>query len=238
MKVALVTGAGGGLGATLAKGLSAQGYAVGLHYFQNKEGATEIAREIESTGGKANIFQADLSDPQEAESLGAEVEESFGRLDVLIHNTGVYHAKDLYELSDEEWFEGLDTTVTAAFFTTRALLPLLRQSGSGRVINIGDSSCERIGARNLSLSYHIGKTGVLMLTKSLAQKEAEHGITANMISPGYLENSIDLPSPDLIPAGRFGNFEDILNAVLFLLNDASSYLTGSNLIISGGWNLR
>ncbi len=236
--VALITGAGRGLGSGLAKRLAQSGFAVALHYFSSEKTAFRLAEAIRATGTETSTFQADLARESEAIRLIDEVTGRFGRIDVLINNSGVYHAKSLQELTEKEWLEGIHSTATAAFFTTRAALPYLRKSGNGRVINIGDSSCGRAGARDLSMGYHIGKTGVYMLTRTFAREEARHQVTVNMVSPGYLENSQKLPNLSTIPAGRPGTFDDIWNAVEFLLKPGSGYLTGSNLILSGGWNLR
>ena len=236
-KTALVTGAGRGLGAVLAERLALAGYAVGVHYRSSEEQAKNVVSAIRARGGEAAVFQANLAQEGQALRVVGEVTAAFGGLDVLINNAGVYHGRNLQQLSERDWNEGLHSTASATFFITRAALPCLRQSGQGRIINVGDSSCGRTGARDLSMSYHIGKTGVLMLTRSFAREEARHGITVNMVSPGYLENSLELPSPSSIPAGRFGTFDDIWNAVEFFLKPESSYVNGSNVVVSGGWNL-
>lgn len=236
--ITLITGAGRGLGASLAEKLSQKGYQTILHYYKSREGAQETAEKIRSQGGTAYIVQADLTQPEGCSELISKVKETPGSLDVLVNNSGVYHEKEIHSLTEKEWFEGIHTTASAVFFTTRACLPLLRQSSCGRVINIGDSSCERPGARNLSVSYHIGKTGVYMLTRSFAQAEPAATVTFNMVSPGYLDNSVGLPDPEIIPAGRFGTFDDIFNAVQFLIRPESEYITGTNIVCSGGWNLR
>jgi 3-oxoacyl-[acyl-carrier protein] reductase len=236
--VALVTGAGRGLGCALAAALSGDGLAVAIHYRTRLAGARMVCDEIQSAGGDAEIFAADLSRESEALRLVEAVAQRFGGLDLLINNAGTYYEKNGMELTETEWFEGLNSTVTPVFFTTRACLPWLRTSRLKRVINIGDSSCDRPGARDLAWSYHIGKTGVWMLTRSFAASEAHHGIAVNMVSPGYLENSLGLPDPLDIPAQRFGTFDEIYQAVRYLALEAPAYLTGSNLVLSGGWNLR
>ncbi|MDR2463536.1 MAG: SDR family oxidoreductase [Verrucomicrobiales bacterium] len=236
--VALITGAAGGLGAALAKHLAQNGYAVAVHYRHSQRKAAATLSHITARGGAAALFQADLAVERDARRLVGKVAAKFHKIDLLINNSGTYREKNLASLSAEEWFEGLNSTVTAAFFTTRAALPWLRKSARARVINIGDAAADRVGARDLALSYHIGKTGALMLTKTLAQEAARHGVTVNMISPGCLENSLILPDVKKIPAARYGTFDDIWNAVAFLLKPESNYLTGANLIVSGGWNLR
>lgn len=236
--VALVTGASSGLGAALAVALARDGFDIAVHYRANQAGALQSMETIFTHGSKGEVFQADLRRESEALELAESVKNRFGQVDLLINNVGVYCERHGLELSEAEWFEGLDSTVTQTFFTTRAMLPLLRAGGLKRVVNIGDSSCDRPGARDLAWSYHIGKTGVWMLTRSFAAAEASNGVAVNMISPGFLMNSVGLPDPAHIPAKRLGSFDDIYQAVRFLALDSPSYLTGSNLVVSGGWNLR
>jgi len=236
--VALVTGSGTGLGAALAVALSRDGFDIALHYRSSQAGVLQDLEAIYAHGSEAEIFQADLRREAETLELAEAIKNRFGRLDLLVNNVGVYQERHGLELSEAEWFEGLDSTVTQTFFTTRSLLPLLREGQLKRVVNIGDSSCDRPGARDLAWSYHIGKTGVWMLTRSFALAEAPNGIAVNMVSPGFLENSLGQPEAAQIPAGRLGTFHDIHQAVRFLALDAPDYLTGSNLVLSGGWNLR
>ncbi|MEY5025470.1 MAG: hypothetical protein RLZZ244_998 [Verrucomicrobiota bacterium] len=236
--VALVTGAGTGLGSALAIGLAAQGFDVAIHFRRSAEGAQDAAHRARSLGAEAEVFKADLSQEPEALRLADAVANRFQRLDLLVNNAGVYCEKHGLDLSATEWMEGLHSTVTQTFFTTRAMLPLLRSKPAGRIINLGDSSADRPGARDLAWSYHIGKTGVWMLTRSLAASEAPYGIPVNMVSPGFLENSVGILPADAVPAGRLGTFADLESAVRYLAQEAPAYLTGSNLMVGGGWNLR
>jgi 3-oxoacyl-[acyl-carrier protein] reductase len=234
----LITGAAKGLGAALASHFSCKNYAVAIHYHTSDAAAKKLVDTIKARGGTAEAFQADLSSESQAKSLISAVINTFDSLFGLINNAGSYHDKDLYSLSESEWLSGLHSTATAAFHTIRAAIPHLRKTPNARIINIGDSGCDRPTARDLAISYHIGKVGVHMLTRSFAKTEAPYGITVNMISPGWLENSINLPPTRTIPAGRYGTFADVQAAAEFLFSESSSYITGSNLILSGGWNLR
>jgi 3-oxoacyl-[acyl-carrier protein] reductase len=236
--VALVTGAGRGLGGAIALALGEAGFDVVVHFHRSDAGATVVADRLRGLGRRTLVVGADLSQSEGVELVRGAVVAEFGGLDVLVNNAGVYVGKHGLELSDAEWREGLDTTVTQTFLVTRALLPLLRASGRGRIINIGDSGADRPGARDLAWSYHVGKTGVWILTRSLAAEEAAHGVAANMVSPGFLENSVGSPGEHGIPAGRKGAFDDVTGAVLYLAREASAYVTGSNVVVGGGWNLR
>jgi NAD(P)-dependent dehydrogenase (short-subunit alcohol dehydrogenase family) len=233
-RVVFISGSGTGLGASLATFFSKQGDQVILHYYQSEKSAKRLASKIHP----AAFFSGDLTQEKTCLELSKKIRSQFGRLDVLIHNSGVYTEKGLMNLNEEQWRKGFDTTATAAFFLTRSMIPLLRKSKHGRIVNIGDSSAERPTARDLSMSYHIGKTGLLMLTRSFAQQEARYGITCNMISPGWLKGSLGSLSKKQIPAGRYGTAFDIWNAIEFVLKPESDYLTGSHLVVSGGWNLR
>lgn len=239
--VAVVTGAGSGLGQALAIDLAAQGFAVLVHFHSSADGAAHTLERIRRAGGKAESVQADLTSEQGATALGIAARSHFGRVAVLVNNAGVYVADGLLGLSEADWFAGLNSTASAVFFTTRALLPELKKaSRGGRVINIGDGSCDRPGARDLAIGYHIGKTGVWMLTRSFAKMLASDGVAVNMVSPGLLQSSVGLAGDALadgVPAGRYGTFDDISSAVRFLATTENTYLSGANLTVGGGWNL-
>ena len=234
--VALVTGASRGLGAFLAMELSRDGYTVGIHHRSGKIHAQRLARMIRREGGNAELFPADLSYPTEVDSLFRKVRTRFGRLDVLLNNTGTYRPVSLLRAKAEDWRSGLDSTATATFLAIRAALPLFPKSG-GRIINLGDSACEKLTARKMAPGYHVGKVGVLLLTRSFAAQLIRRRITVNCISPGYLENSVDLPPNRELPAKRPVRFSELGSAVRYLLSPDADQVTGSNLIISGGWNL-
>lgn len=234
--VALVTGASRGLGAFLALELSRDGYAVVIHHRSGRLQAGRLAQSIRREGGIAEILRADLSRPSEVKNLFHRVRARFGRLDVLINNAGTYRPVPLLRAGPEDWQAGLDSTATATFLATRAALPLFSKSG-GRIINLGDSACGKPTARKMAPGYHVGKVGVLLLTRSFAAQLISRRITVNCLSPGYLENSIDLPPPRSLPGGRPVRFAEMFSAIRYFLSPEADSVTGTNLVISRGWNL-
>jgi len=234
--VALVTGASRGLGAFLATELSRDGYAVVLHHRSGRNHAVRLVQTIRREGGTAEALNADLARPAQVESLFRKIRQRFGRLDVLINNAGTYRPVPLLRARAEDWQNGLDSTATATFLTTRAALLLFPKSG-GRIINLGDSACEKLTARKMSPGYHVGKVGVLLLTRSFAAQLSPRRITVNCVSPGYLENSVDLPPPRSLPGGRAVTFGEIYSAIRYLLSPEADSVTGANLVLSRGWNL-
>jgi 3-oxoacyl-[acyl-carrier protein] reductase len=237
-RVALVTGAGTGLGAALAAALARDGFSLAVHYRSSAAGAERTCAAIRSAGGVAEAFGGDLAGQAGAAAVAQAVAGRFGAVDLLVNNAGVYRDRPGIELTEAEWFEGLNSTVTQTFFTTQACLTLLRAGAGKRIVNVGDSSADRPGARDLAWSYHVGKTGVWMLTRSYAAALARDGIAVNMVSPGLLETSVGDIAAERVPAGRVGTFDDVYGAVRYLALEAPAYLTGSNLVVSGGWNLR
>ena len=236
LPVALVTGSARGLGNYLALELSREGYALALHYRRGKSGAERVARAIRSEGGQAELFPADLSEPAQVGKVFQRIRRHFGRLDLLVNNAGTYRPTPLLRTNPEDWKTGLDSTATATFLAIRAALPLFPKTG-GRIINLGDSACEKLAARKMAPGYHVGKVGVLLLTRSFAAQLMSRKITVNCVSPGYLENSIDLPPARSLPGGRPVRFSEVLAAVRYLLSSEADHVTGTNLVLSGGWNL-
>jgi len=234
--VALITGASQGLGAFLARELALDGFRILIHYRRNQTKAARLISQIQSEGYKADAIRADLANPAEVDRMMIRIRKKYGRLDLLINNAGTYRPTPLLRTSSADWQSGLDGTATATFHMMQASLPLFSRTG-GRIINLGDSACERLSARKMAPGYHLGKIGVLLLTRSFAPELIRRKITVNCISPGYLENSIQMPKLSSLPGGRPVSFSEVLAAVRYLISPEASQVTGTNLILSGGWNL-
>ena len=234
-KTALVTGSSGGIGRAIATELARANFDVVIHYRTSRQKALETVRELEGLGVRGAALQADLTRPEEAEKLVLEAHRSFDGLGVLVNNVGNYTRKPLLDTSLEEWHDILDSNLNATFYTCRSSIPLMREAGYGRIVNIGFAGAENLLARPGIVPYAIAKTGILILSRSLAKSEVKHGISVNVVAPGVIENSVSKPV-DEIPAGRLGTLEEVTGAVLYFVR-SSEYITGQTLEVAGGFNL-
>lgn len=236
----LITGAGRGLGRAIALHLAGPETYLVLHYNTSEVGARETAEAVADKGGSASLLSADLSVADERDRLMDAVAEQVPALHVLINNAGIYPQVGLLDVTPAQWQTVLDVTCGAVFHLTQRAVPLLhagaRELGRARVVNLGDSSADRIAARVLATPYHVAKLGVHVLTRSYAKTLAPQHITVNQISPGFLDSSVGDPGSPL-PTGRAGTAPDILAALDYLLSPAADYVSGANLLVSGAWNL-
>lgn len=233
--VALVTGAARRTGRALALALAEAGADVAVHFQTSRDEAQEVAARIEAMGRRARLVCVDLTDPAAVEAAFDEAREALGGLDILVNNVGTIVWKRLEELSPEDWKRCLDGTLFATLNASRAALPGLRASGRGRIVNILDADADATDPVPFATAYKIGKRASYTLTKTLAATEAAHGITVNAVSPGTLEDSGEKPPLERIPAGRYGTYEDVASAVLFLASEGAGYVTGAHLKVSGGY---
>ena len=234
-RVALVTGGARRTGRAIALALAAAGADVVVHHRRSAEAAAEVVAEVQRLGRRSLALQVDLLDAQATESGFAEAAAQLGRLDILINNAAGIVWKPLEALDVAEWHRSIDETLHLTHHACRAALPWMRRQGFGRIVNLIDVDADALRAVPMVTPYKIGKTGVLLLTRTLAVTEAPHGITVNGVSPGTLANSERRPPLERIPAGRYGNPEEVARAVLFLVDPASGYITGTDIKVSGGY---
>ena len=236
-RYALVTAGAQGLGRAMALHLGRQGYNLFIHYYTSQAAAEELKADLATAGCEGVCVRADLSQAEGRESLMAEIADRTPVLDVLVNNVGWYFIERLPDITLAQWEQALSLNCTAAFHLTQLALPLLETADPpGRVINIGDSACDRLAAHVMATPYHIAKLGLHVLTRSYAELLMPKGITVNMISPGFLENSVGRP-PRRLPAGRKGSFADVLGALDYLLSEQAAYVSGTNLLVTGAWQL-
>jgi NAD(P)-dependent dehydrogenase (short-subunit alcohol dehydrogenase family) len=236
MSGALVTGAATGIGRGIALALAGAGHDVAVHYRRSAAEAEATRAEAESLGVRAVALRADLTDRTAARALVREAHERLGGLSILVNNVGNYLFKALDEVTDAEWDDVLATNLDATFATCQEAIPLLRNAGGGRIVNLGYAGAQSLVGRPSLVAYAVAKTGVVLLTKAIARAEAGHGITANVVAPGVIENSATKPLHE-IPMGREGRIEEVASAVLYLVSPDAAYVTGQVLDVAGGWNV-
>ncbi|MFC2168143.1 SDR family oxidoreductase [Acidobacteriota bacterium] len=234
--VALVTGSSRGVGRDIALELAKTNKAIAVHYHRQKRVAEGVTEAIRNTGGEGTVFQADLTKEHEAKSLVQNVIAEFGRIDILVNNFGPILVKPWQEVESAEWEAVFRSNLLSALFCIQAVLPNMRDRKWGRIINLGYSRVEQLTSFQTITPYAVAKTGLLILTRSVAVSEASSGITINMVSPGLMEDGI-LPANTNIPAGRLGSFKDVSGAVQFLVSEKAGYITGTNVVVAGGWKL-
>lgn len=235
-KIALVTGSSRGIGRDIALRLADVVSAVGVHYRNDRKSAEEVVKKIRQMGKIAASFRADLTKEKEASALIRRVEKKFGKIDILVNNFGPILVKHWEKVRPQEWDFIMRSNLMSALFCLKAVLPGMRKRKWGRVVNIGYSRAEQLVAFSTITPYAIAKTGLLILTRTAAAAEASSGITVNVVSPGLVEGGV-LPESRNVPAQRLAKFEDVSRAVLFLASEEAGFITGTNLVVAGGWKI-
>jgi len=241
-RVAVITGASKGLGKQMAEALAEAGATVAL-VARNGELLEGVRSGIAGRGGKARAFVADISEEADVISLASEVRKQAGVPDILINNAGVHMRKLLHEFTLEEWRRVMSTNIDGPFLCSRAFIPGMMEKKFGRIINVA-STMAHVSLPQRS-AYSASKFAVLGMTKALALELAPYNITANAISPGPFATELNLallqdPAKVAdfnakIPLGRWGKLEEIGALAVFLSSDASSFITGTDVVIDGGW---
>lgn len=242
-KIALVTGAGRGLGRAGAVALARAGAHVAL-ISRTRAQLEETAQAVEGLGRKALVAVADTRNTQEVEGAVRTVVDTFGRIDILFNNAGTNIRKPVVEMSDEDWHTIIETNVKGIFLVARSVARQMIVQKSGRIINM--SSMAAMVPERDKVVYASSKGAVSQFTKGLALELAPHGITVNAIAPGYmmtplvkgyLESDANRYQRILqrIPLGRIGLPEEIGGALVFLASEAARYITGATIVIDGGW---
>ncbi len=241
-KVALVTGASRGIGRAVALKLAGEGADV-VVTATSLERAQKTADEITRMGGKALAVEVNVAIVAEVEALFAKLVETFGKLDILVNNAGITRDGLLMRMKDSDWNAVIDVNLTGTFSCTREAVKLMGKSKGGRIVNISSVVGEMGNAGQAN--YCASKAGVIGFSKAVAREYAKRNITVNAITPGFIETDMtdvlsDTVKEDLmkqIPAGRFGKPDDIANAVLFLVSEMGSYITGHVLAVNGGMHM-
>lgn len=240
-RVALVTGAGQGLGRAIAMVLAGEGAKIAVNDVKfNEQHAMETVQQIRQLGFEAEMFLADVSNEAEVDEMVQAVIKHFGRVDILVNNAGINRDGLVHKGDKTKWDAVMAVNLTGPFLCTKAVLPSMRNQGYGRIVNVS-SYTARTGVFGTGY-YATAKTGLIGLTKITAAENASKGVTVNAVAPGYIKTAMMLNYPEetknaitsKIPVGRWAEPEEIANAILFLAEDKAGYVTGSVLDINGG----
>ena len=239
-KAALVTGASGGIGQAIAIELASMGFDVGIHYHSNQAKAEQVKKQVEELGQKAMLLQADLKSSAECSKIVDKCVEELGSLFAVVNNAGITKDTLAMRMKDEEFAEVIDANLSSCFYITRAALPYLLKSRTGRIVNI--SSVIGVIGNAGQANYAASKAGIIGFTKSIAKEAAGRNVCANVVAPGYivtpmtdvLSDKVKETIQSHIPLKRLGEPEDIAHMVGFLCSDKSSYITGQVICVDGG----
>jgi 3-oxoacyl-[acyl-carrier protein] reductase len=243
-RIALVTGASGGIGRATAIELARRGARVAVHYFRHREGAEQTL----ATAGSGAVFGADLRRLDEARRLVAEIERDLGPIDVLVNNAGdLIERKPLTEMSEALFRDVMDTNVMSAFFCSQAVAPGMMARRRGAIVTLASLAAWNGGGPG-ALAYCAAKGAIVSFSKAIAKELAPHGVRVNCVSPGLIDDtafharftprqSFDATAKT-VPLGRAGTPAEVANVIAFLCGDESSYLAGETIEINGGMYMR
>ena len=242
-KIALITGAGRGIGRAIAIALAKEGAEVVINYNGSEERAKEVKQTIEENGGKASIYKCNVSDFEACETMIREIVKEHGHLDILVNNAGITKDGLIMKMKEEDFDSVLNVNLKGTFNTIRHSARQMLKQRSGKIINI--SSVSGILGNVGQANYAASKAGVIGLTKTMARELGSRGITVNAIAPGFVDTEMtEVLSEEIrenackqIILGRFGKPEDIANTAVFLASDKADYITGQVISVDGGMNV-
>jgi len=239
--IAVVTGAGSGMGAGIAKRFAEAGAYVVVHYLRSEDGSRRVVESIEAAGGRALTVQADLTSAAEVEHLMTTVRDTLGPADILVNNAGLYPVSPLLDMNESEWDLVIDANLKGVHLSTQAAARVMRASGrGGAIVNI--ASIEASNVAPMHAHYSAAKAGVVMYSRTAARELGPLGIRVNVVSPGLIwREGLDTAWPEgvsryqrAVPLGRLGDPIDVADACLFLASPAARWITGAELVVDGG----
>jgi len=245
-KVAVVTGGAQGIGLAITTALAQAGAQLVIADLNPATGEASAA-ELRKNGHKAEFKPLDVTHSTQAEALAQQLQSQYGRVDILVNNAGIARNTPALEVSDNEWLLVFNINVNGVFWCSRAFGRVMARQRSGSIINIASMSGIIVNKPQPQAAYNASKAAVAHLTKSLAAEWAEYGVRVNAISPGYIATEMTrrgLETPawrenwlGLTPMGRLGEPSEVANCALFLASDASSFMTGSDVVVDGGYTV-
>lgn len=242
-KIVLVTGAGRGIGASIAKRFASEGAEVIVNYSGNDEAVQKTVDEITATGGQAQKYKCSVNDSESVKVMIDEIIKEFGRIDILVNNAGITKDGLMLRMTDEDFDRVIDVNLKGTFNCTKYVSKYMLKQKSGKIINI--SSVVGLSGNAGQVNYSASKAGIIGITKSAAKELSSRGITVNAVAPGYVDTDMTKVLSDNIrneilkniPLQRMGNVEDISNCVAFLASEDASYITGQVISVDGGMHI-
>ena len=239
-RVALVTGAGRGIGATIARTLAADNTDIAVVDYGEESSAAAALQAIAEAGAAVRYYRCDVSDFSAAKAVGDSVAKDFGKIDILVNNAGVTADKLIMRMNEEDWDRVLSINLKGCFNMVKHVTPYMMRKRYGRIVSI--SSVVGLMGNAGQANYAASKAGIIGLTKTVAKEFGSRGITANAVAPGFIKTAMtDALTEEqkqamykMIPLGRLGETQDIADAVKFLVSDAAAYITGVVLKVDGG----
>lgn len=242
-KIVLVTGAGRGIGASIAKRFAREGALVIVNYSGNDEAANNTVKEIEDEGGSAFLYKCSVQNSDDVKKMVEYIIEKYKKIDVLVNNAGITKDGLMMRMSDDDFDSVIAVNLKGTFNCTKFVSRYMLKQRSGKIINI--SSVVGISGNAGQVNYSASKAGIIGLTKSAAKELAGRGINVNAIAPGYIDTDMTNVLSDsvknevmkAIPVGRMGSTHDISNAAAFLASEEADYITGQVISVDGGMNI-
>ncbi len=242
---AIVTGAGQGIGRVIANTLAAAGANIAIAELNAENGET-VAEEIRSKGCDAISIVTDVTQSSQVDAMTQQAAEHFGHIDILVNNAGVVHHQAAEDVADDDWLRVINVNLNGVYWCCRSVGKHMLERGAGSIVSIASMSGTISNTPQPQASYNASKAAVIHLTKSLAGEWAERGVRVNCVSPGYIGTPMALDAIERVPEWnatwmamtpmkRLGTPEEVANAVWYLASDASSFCTGTDLIMDGGY---
>lgn len=241
-KTAIVTGSSSGIGRSIAEELAREGADIAINYYSNEEGAIEAKETIEAIGQEAIVIQADVSKWDDANRLVERTRDELGEVDILINNAGVFPRYAWSDMDRDDWDHVLDVNLGGLFNMSKQVIPGMVDRGAGSVVNISSTWALHGGPDNAA--YTASKGGIIAVTRQMCHEFASEGVRVNALSPGATATAINEELrkdqeyidrvEDAVPAGRFGEPEDIAHVAAFLAGPKAAYIHGQNIVVDGG----
>ena len=244
-KVAIVTGGNGGIGLGMARGLVRAGASVAIAA-RNMEKSAKAVQDLEALGGKAIALSCDVTKTQAIEEMVAQVVAKWGRVDILVNNSGTGIRKRPEDLTEEDWHHVMDTNLTSAFLCSKACYPEMKKAGGGKILNNG--SMMSIFGSPWATAYAASKGGMVQMTRALATAWAENNIQVNCFLPGWIDTELTRQARETLPflhdkvlgrtpVNRWGDLDDFQGVAVFLASPASDFVTGTAIPVDGGYSI-